>query len=296
VRDCPPSSQWVLGPANRGSSGSRAIDDLSGAETQSRRRGRLQAELRPGTSTGAALGGFPSGTAAWPAPRRFAAPRPRLVARTGRRSAGQGAPPQGHQLREHLPLRLCPDRPHQGLPLATLSAARQEQARLARPARRQLGKLHRGPDSRVGTAACRSQPRHPRPLGSRPDDVCKIRPGRADRARAQDPRHSGQQAPQQAGRPDRAPARQAVRQTAERTAADHHVRQRHRVRPSSEASPAGHQDVLLRSLCALAEGRYRERHRPDAPLPAAQDRPRNALASTLQRPDRRLQQHSAKMP
>src|SRR4029450_1792448 len=55
--------------------------------------------------------------------------------------------PQGDQPREHLPLHLCPDRPHQGLPLAALSAARQEQAWLGRAQGRGRRNLDRRTDS-----------------------------------------------------------------------------------------------------------------------------------------------------
>src|SRR3954447_5113132 len=48
-------------------------------------------------------------------------------------------------LREHLPLHLCPDCPHQGLSLAKVPAARQEQARLSRQEGRRLCQLHRRP-------------------------------------------------------------------------------------------------------------------------------------------------------
>src|ERR1043166_5552093 len=50
--------------------------------------------------------------------------RPRLVARAGGGATGPRSRPQGDQLREHLPFHLFPDRPHQGLSLAALFAAR----------------------------------------------------------------------------------------------------------------------------------------------------------------------------
>ena len=68
-------------------------------------------------------------------------PRHGLVSRTSRRKAGARGRPNGDQLREHLSLHPRPDRPHQGLPLAALSAPRQEPARVSRPQGRQFGKL-----------------------------------------------------------------------------------------------------------------------------------------------------------
>ena len=76
----------LLDPANRGSSGSRAIDDCSRAEAQQRRDGRLPTGLRPRTGKGAAL--------VWLAARARPRPAPTpsstglktgLVARAGRR-------------------------------------------------------------------------------------------------------------------------------------------------------------------------------------------------------------------
>jgi hypothetical protein len=55
MRDCPLSSRGAVDPANRGSSGSHAIDDRSGAKAQSGQRGRLQAELCAGAGAGATL-------------------------------------------------------------------------------------------------------------------------------------------------------------------------------------------------------------------------------------------------
>jgi transposase, IS30 family len=57
MRDCPTFGQWQFDPANRGSFGSPAINDLSGADAQSGRLGRLQTELRPATDASAALVG-----------------------------------------------------------------------------------------------------------------------------------------------------------------------------------------------------------------------------------------------
>jgi hypothetical protein len=182
MRDCPSFGQWQLDPANRGSSGSLAINDLSGAEAQQRRSGRLQAYLRQSTGASAALGGLSPRTGARPAPRGVGAPRPRLVARAGRRPARPGARPQGDLPREHLSLHLCPDEAHHELQLAALPATRQKQTRLSRQEGRKSRELHRRPcfPGRTADRGRRSQNR--RPLGSRPDDVLKIPPGGADRA------------------------------------------------------------------------------------------------------------------
>src|SRR6266567_4339536 len=155
MRDCPTSSRWPLDQANRGSSGSPAIDDLSRDEAQSRPSRRLQTELRPGTDARAALVGLSPGTGARPASRRPRASRQRLVPRTGRWPSGPPGRPQRDQPREHLPLHLCPNGSHQGLSLAPLFAARQEQTRLPRQEGRKLRDLHRRPRFRIGTAAGR---------------------------------------------------------------------------------------------------------------------------------------------
>src|SRR5262249_47893287 len=75
--------------------------------------------------------------------------------------------PQGDQLRDHLPLHLRQNRPHKRLPRAALSAARQEQARLAWPQRRQLGKPDRRPYFHSSTARHRGRSQDRRSLGSR---------------------------------------------------------------------------------------------------------------------------------
>ncbi|MGY4221941.1 hypothetical protein ACVMFB_008440 [Bradyrhizobium sp. USDA 4522] len=137
MRDCLPIGQWQLGPANRGSSGSLAINDLSGTEAQSGEPGRLQAELCPAPDASAALDGRTPRTGARPAPRGVATPSPRLVARAGRWPAGPRVRAQGDLPRDHRPLHLWPTQAHHGLQLAALSAARQEQARLPRQAGRQ---------------------------------------------------------------------------------------------------------------------------------------------------------------
>ena len=56
-------------------------------------------------------------------------------------------------------------------------------------------------------------------------------------------------------------------------APDHHLRQRHRVRPPLPPPPPGHPDLLLRYLLPLAEGGCGERHRAYAPHPAPEDGP-----------------------
>src|SRR4051812_42610857 len=95
MRDCPTFGQWQLDPANRGSSGSLAINDLSGVKPQSRQTGRLQALLRPATGASAALDGFSPRTRTRPAPRGDGTPRPRLVSGTGCRPARTRVRPQG---------------------------------------------------------------------------------------------------------------------------------------------------------------------------------------------------------
>ncbi len=182
MRDCLPIGQWQLGPANRGSSGSLAINDLSGTEAQSGEPGRLQAELCPAPDASAALDGRTPRTGARPAPRGVATPSPRLVARAGRWPAGPRVRAQGDLPRDHLPLHLSPTQAHHGLQLAALSAARQEQARLPRQAGRQPRKLHRRPCILGKSAARSGRPQRARTLGGRPDDVLEIRSGRADRA------------------------------------------------------------------------------------------------------------------
>ncbi len=145
MRDCPTSSRRVLDPADRCSSGSLAIDDLSRDKAQSGQADRLQAELRGSTDPSTALEGRTPTTGALPAPCGDRPAEVRLVARTDRRPAGARGRPQGDLLREHLPLHLRPDGSHQGLPLAALSAARQEQAWLSRKEGRKLGNPHRRP-------------------------------------------------------------------------------------------------------------------------------------------------------
>ncbi len=58
-----------------------------------------------------------------------------------------------------------------------------------------------------------------------------------------------------------------------RVAPDHHLRQRHRVRPPLPPPPPGHPDLLLRYLLPMAEGGCGERHRAYAPHPAPEDGP-----------------------
>ena len=120
----------------------------------------------------------------------------------GRLAREAGAPVISHET--HLPLHLRPDRPHQRLSLAALPAARQEQARLARPQGRQPGPLHpaafpspNGPRRR--------RPQRPRPLGSRPHALRQY--GQAiltlhERQSRADPRHPAAQQ----GRSSRSPA------------------------------------------------------------------------------------------
>ena len=171
VRDCPASSRWSLDPANRGSSGSRAIDDLSRAEAQQRPSASVTNPPMPSSRHRRGAGRAP----AWNASPTCAAPSSERLAKAGRPNrspAGSRARPVArHQLREHLPLHLRPDRPHQGLSLAVLPAPRQEQARLPRPPQRQL----RQPSSKAVFPSPNGLPRSPTatpPATGKPTSCC----------------------------------------------------------------------------------------------------------------------------
>lgn len=128
MRDCPPFGQWQLGPADRGSSGSLAINDLSGTDAEPRHAGRLQAWLCRAAGTGTALDGLSPGTGAWPALRGVGAAWTGLVNRAGHMPARPRLRPSGYIRREPLSLHLRSAPAHLGLQLAPLSAPRQEQA------------------------------------------------------------------------------------------------------------------------------------------------------------------------
>ncbi len=96
---------------------------------------------------------------------------------TGLRLPGATAWPPRDLAGEHLPLHRGPDCPPQGLSLAALSAARQEQARLPGAQGRIIGASYRSPCSYCRKARHRRRPLSPGPLGSRPHDVRQIRPG-----------------------------------------------------------------------------------------------------------------------
>src|SRR4029450_8378071 len=109
-------------------------------------------ELRRAVLERLAKGWSPAQAAGPPAPPRAAgtvpgAPPQGLPPREGPRPPRPPSRPQGDQPREHLPLHLCPDRPHQGLPLAALYAARHEQAWLGRAQGRGRRNLDRRTDS-----------------------------------------------------------------------------------------------------------------------------------------------------
>jgi transposase, IS30 family len=229
-------------------------------------------------------------------PRRVGPSGPRLVARAGRRTArARGRPPRD-QLRKHLALHLRPDRPHQGLPPAPRPAPRQEQTRLPRQKGRQLGKLHCGRYFAVRTAPRSRRSQDPRPLGSRPHAVLQIRlrpcsPSMREPAACCSP----------GGRPTRPP--------------------RASLNISCASSPVGRKQ--LRKSVTFDNGTEFARHRAlhrlaiktffcDRYAPwqkggvenvigrmrrfiSAQDRPRNAVRPTLQRPRSCLQQHPQKM-
>ena len=91
MRDCPTSSRRALDPANRGSSGSLAIDNFSRAEAQRRPPGRLQTKLRPGADAGAALDGLRLERD--PALRRAVLERLARAGRPSRSPAGSPAKP-----------------------------------------------------------------------------------------------------------------------------------------------------------------------------------------------------------
>ena len=96
MRDCPTSSRWVLGPANRGSSGSLAIDDLSGAETRNRgTQVGYKPSLRSGTDAEHGAGGLSPGTGALSCAARCWSAWRRLVARADCRPARPRDRPQG---------------------------------------------------------------------------------------------------------------------------------------------------------------------------------------------------------
>ncbi|MHC2434518.1 hypothetical protein ACVMB0_001893 [Bradyrhizobium sp. USDA 4451] len=296
MRDCPAFSQWQLGAANRGSSGSLAINDLSGAEPQFWRPGRLQTQLCPATDASAALDGRTPRTGARPAPRGLGAPWSGLVARAGRGPAGPRTRPQGDLPRDHLPLHIRPDPAHLGLQLAALSATRQEQTRLPRQEGRQSRKLHRRPCFLEQTAYRGRRSQCPRSLGSRPDDVLQIRSGDPDRARAHlapAARHPHRQQARARYRPS---SRPLVCCLAGRPVPDRYLRQWDRVRLSPGAAPPRDRDLLLRSARALAEGRHRECDRSDAPLHSTQNRSRDLPDAPPPPVDQRLQQHPAQMP
>ena len=185
MRDCPSSSRRALDPANRCSSGSLAIDDFSGAEAQPRPQSATSRSMRSRPDARRGAGRAPAWSAMRPARRRCwtrspAAGRP---SRPARRLERRAWPPR-HQLREHLPLHLRPDRPHQGLQLAPLSAARQEQTRAAAAAGAAVAALLSTAVSPSRTARRGRRPHDARPLGSRPHAVLELRPGRPHPARA----------------------------------------------------------------------------------------------------------------
>src|SRR4029077_16840172 len=131
-----------------------------------------------------------------------------------------------------------------------------------------IAKFHRRPDFIGRTASRCRRSRDPRPLGSRPHDVLKIRPSDPDGACAQVSSVAGHPSRQQGRARRRTPLGAHVRRLAGSPAADRYFRQWYRVRlPSGLARPRD-RNLLLRSLRPLAKGRHRECHRPDAPLPA----------------------------
>ena len=176
MRDCPAFCQWQLGPANRGSSGSLGINDFSGAEAQSWCPGWVQIQLRSAADAGAALEGMPTEREAG---LRAAVMSGRSAGRRSKSSPARArAGAQGDLLREHLPLHLCPAGPYQGLSLAALSAARQEQTRLPgqegrRPPNFIEGRFRGKPTDRVDRMTCGH-------WESRSDDVRKIWSGDPD--------------------------------------------------------------------------------------------------------------------
>ena len=147
LRDCPTSRRWLFGPANRGSSGSLAIVDLSGAEAQQRQPRRLQTKLRSGTDAGAALGGVSPRTRRRPARALSSSVWPEGW--SPEQIAGRLAREAGHRVISYESIYrfvYAQIARTQGLQLASLPAARQEQdGGSAGRQRRKLRKLHRRP-------------------------------------------------------------------------------------------------------------------------------------------------------
>jgi transposase, IS30 family len=171
---------------------------------------------------------------------------------------------------------------------------RQEQARLSRPQRRLLGKLHRSPCFLGPTPSRRRRSQNARPLGSRPDAVLKIRPGDPHRARTAIPPAHRHAARQQESRAHRSSPDRAVRQAAAPPASQLHLRQRHRVpiagctgsrsRPSSATPMPPGRRAASRMRSAACAGSFRARptsppsRTPSStPLAAYNNTPRKCL-------------------
>ena len=195
----PVFSKPAIDPPDRDSSGSLAIEHLSRAEAQPGPPGRLQAGLCRGAGDGPPLEGLAPGTRC-----RAARPRPRWPGRgwsPSRSLAGSSAKGSNRrQLRDHLPLHLRPDPPHQRRGLAQLPAQGQVQARPARQARLPR-QLHQRPYSHC--PAPRGRPAAPdlRPLGSRSHALRRARPGHPGGPRTQVPPPAVGQAARQAAHP-----------------------------------------------------------------------------------------------
>ena len=273
-----------LDPANRGSSGSRAIDHCSRAEAQRGRKVGYQPAYAHEQTRARRWKGSKLESDHRLRADRARPSRPRLVARAGRRPARPRTANASYQPRDHLPLHLRPDRPHQGLRLAALPAARQEQARTA--AAEAAAAPH--PSSKAEFPLLTAPRRGQRPAnpGHWEADLmmfCKVRPGHPHPPRAHLPHPARRQARQQNRRPRRRADRAVARTLSPHSCADHHLRQRHRVRPPLQPAQPRAQDLLLRSLRPLAERRHRKRHRPNATPHPAQNRPRHRLRPKLRR-------------
>ena len=263
----------------------------------SRQTGRRQAGLRPRAGPRPAMDRLAPGARCRAARAR---PRPapaRLVARADRRPAAPAERRHNDQPRKHLPLHLRPGPPHQRWSLAPLPAPRPIQATPAGPTPALLRRSHKAPCVHRFALSRRRTPHHLRPLGSRPHDVRRPRPGSPRQPRTEVQAHRVGTATRQGRATRRKPAARLVCSPRHKPAQIRHLRQRHRVRPAlSPQRPARHPHILLRPTQSLAEGLRREHHRPPAKVLASQHEPRHHKHRQPRQPRRRSQQHASKVP
>ena len=291
----PVFAKRAVAPANRGSSGSLAIDDLSRAEAQQRRQvgykpGYAQQQTRRGAGR----------DRAWNVTTSCAPPSSSGSQAAGRPSRSPAGWPDSAArsiiLRKHLSLHLRPDPPHQGLPLAALSAPRQEQTWLPRPE----GWIARQTSSKAGFPwqTGRSR-RRPHTCGHWEADLMLF----AKYGQAILAVHERNSRLLLATRPTSKAAhrvarhlRQSVRSLAQTAASDRHLRQRHRVRPPphrftawpSKPSSVTHTRLGKRAASKMPSDASAASFRAKPTLPPFQP--------ALSAPARRLQQHPTKMP